>query len=46
VNIDEIGSTIKGLVEEYGIPTFSTLYPTSEGFGGVGGLAGDAKPDA
>jgi hypothetical protein len=46
VNVDEIGSAIKGLVEEHGILTFSTLYPTSEGSGGGGGLGGDAKPDA
>jgi hypothetical protein len=44
--VDEIESTIKGLVEDYGIPTFFTPYRTSEGSGGVGGLAGDVKPDA
>jgi hypothetical protein len=46
MNVDEIESASKGLVEEYGIPTFSTPYPTSEGSGGGGGLAGDVKPDA
>ena len=40
MNVDEIDSAIKGLVEEYGIPTFSTPDRTFEGSGGGGGLVG------
>ncbi len=46
MNVDEIDSAIKGLVEEYGIPTFSTPYKTSEGSGGVGGLIGAVNRSA
>lgn len=46
MNVDEIDSAIKGLVEEYGIPTFSTPYSTFEGSGGGGGLAGAVNRSA
>ena len=37
MNVDEIGSAMTGLVNEYGIPTFSVPNSTSEGSGGKGG---------
>jgi hypothetical protein len=46
MNTDEIGSAIAGLVNEYGIPTFSTPNATAEGAGGGGGLVGGINPDA
>jgi hypothetical protein len=46
MNVDEIGSAIQGLVNEYGIPTFSPPYQTAEGSGGVGGMVGgNINPD-
>jgi murein tripeptide amidase MpaA len=45
MNVDEIDSAIKGLAEEYGIPTFSPPNKTSEGSGGGGGLVGGVNPD-
>jgi murein tripeptide amidase MpaA len=46
MNVDEIDSAVKGLVEEYGIPTFSPPNKTSEGSGGGGGLVGGGiNPD-
>ena len=46
MNVDEIGSALAGLANEYGIPTFSTPYPTAEGAGGGGGLVGGIDPGA
>jgi murein tripeptide amidase MpaA len=40
MNVDEIGSAVKGLVNEYDIPTFSPPNKTAEGSGGGGGLVG------
>jgi hypothetical protein len=37
MSVNEISSAIKSLAEEYGFSTFSTLYHTSEGSGGVDG---------
>jgi hypothetical protein len=45
MNVDEIGSAVQGLVDEYGIGTFSTPHPTHEGAGGGGGLVGGVDPD-
>jgi hypothetical protein len=45
MNVDEIGSAVQGLVNEYGIATFSTPNPTHEGAGGVGGIVGGIDPD-
>jgi len=45
MNVDEIGSAVKGLVNEYGIPTFSTPNPTHGGAGGGGGMVGGVNPD-
>lgn len=46
MNVDEIGSAIEGLVNEYGIPTFDVPNATAEGSGGKGGMTGPANPDA
>jgi murein tripeptide amidase MpaA len=46
MNVDEIGSAIQGLVNEYGIPTFDVPNSTSEGSGGKGGTTGPIKYDA
>ena len=43
MNVDEIGSAIDGLVNEYGIPTFSTPFATAEGSGGGGGLVSNVN---
>lgn len=45
MNPDEINSAIDGLVNEYGIPTFDTPYPTADGSGGRGGHVGGVNPD-
>jgi murein tripeptide amidase MpaA len=45
MNVDEIGSALQGLVNEYGIPTFSPPNKTHEGVGGQGGLVGSINPD-
>jgi len=45
LNVDEIGSAIDGLVNEYGIPTFDAPHPTVEGAGGRGGQLGGINPD-
>lgn len=45
MNVDEIGSAVKGLVNEYGIPTFSAPYTTAEGSDGGGGMVGPTKID-
>jgi len=45
MNIDEIGSAMKGLVEEYGMLSFSTPFLTAEGAIGLGGLVGRPTAD-
>lgn len=46
MNVDEIGSAVQGLAQEYGIPTFFPPNKTAEGSGVGGGLAGgDVNPD-
>ncbi|MCX5042137.1 M14 family zinc carboxypeptidase [Aldersonia sp. NBC_00410] len=45
LNVDEIGSAIDGLVNEYGIPTFTLPNGTAEGRPSTGGQIGDVDPD-
>ncbi|MFW0796809.1 M14 family zinc carboxypeptidase [Gordonia sp. CPCC 205515] len=44
LNVDEIGSAIDGLVNEYGIPTFTLPNGTAEGRPSTGGQVGDVDP--
>ena len=45
LNVDEIGSAIDGLVNEYGIPTFTSPNGTAEGRPSAGGHIGSVDPD-
>jgi len=45
MNADEVDSAVQGLVNEYGIPTFSPPNNTYEGAGGHGGQIGGVNPD-
>ncbi len=46
MNVDEINSAIQGLVNEYGIPTFTVPNTTSEGSGGKGAMTGPINHNA
>jgi hypothetical protein len=45
MNVDEIGSAINGLVNEFGIPTFPLPNSTAEGQTPTGGQVGDVDPE-
>jgi murein tripeptide amidase MpaA len=46
MNVDEIGSAINALVNEYGLPTFTPPYGTAEGGSSTGGSVGpDIDPE-
>ena len=45
MNVDEIGSAIDGLVNEFGLPTITLPNGTAEGAPSTGGQVGDVDPE-